>query len=147
MSDGLKYLLDKDILHRDLKPQNILLTNEYNIKITDFGFARKINKDVLLNTLCGSPMYMAPEIINKQDYNYKSDLWSVGVILYQMFYGTVPFNVNNFVQLIKKINSQTIDYDINNIKISAQGLQLLKSLLEINVEKELLGKIFFIILG
>ena len=102
LSDGLKYLLDKDILHRDLKPQNILLTNEYNIKITDFGFARKINKDVLLNTLCGSPMYMAPEIINKQDYNYKSDLWSVGVILYQMFYGTVPFNVNNFVQLIKK---------------------------------------------
>ena len=46
-------------------------------------------------------MYMAPEIINKKDYDNKSDLWSVGIILYQMVYGTVPFNVNNFLDLIK----------------------------------------------
>ena len=77
LSNGLEYLLQNNILHRDLKPQNILLTDNYNIQITDFGLARKFNKNLMFNTLCGSPMYMAPEIINKRDYNYKSDLWSV----------------------------------------------------------------------
>ena len=67
LADGLRYLLDNNIIHRDLKPQNILVTNELDIKITDFGFARKFDNGVLFNTLCGSPMYMAPEIINKQD--------------------------------------------------------------------------------
>ena len=59
LADGLKYLLDNNILHRDLKPQNILLTDDYNIKIADFGFARKVEKNMLLNTLCGSPMYIS----------------------------------------------------------------------------------------
>ena len=54
LAQGLEYLLSKDILHRDLKPQNILLTNEYNIKITDFGFAKQIDKNALINTLCKS---------------------------------------------------------------------------------------------
>ena len=54
---------------------------------------KKVDKDMLLNTLCGSPMYMAPEIINKQDYSIKSDLWSIGIIIYQMIYGRVPLKL------------------------------------------------------
>ena len=127
LSQGLEYLLNKDILHRDLKPQNILLTNEYNIKITDFGFAKQIDKNSLINTLCGSPMYMAPEIINKKEYDIKSDLWSVGVILYEMVYGQVPYNVGTFVELIKKINKGDIHYNIKNINVSDDCLELMTS--------------------
>ena len=129
---GLEYLLNKNILHRDLKPQNILLTNEYNIKITDFGFAKKINKNVLITTLCGSPMYMAPEIINKKDYDIKSDLWSVGIILYEMIYGYVPFNVGNFLELIKNINNKDIIFYHKDIKPTSDCLDLMKKLLTKN---------------
>ena len=97
LAGGLEYLLSNNILHRDLKPQNILLTDAYDIKLTDFGFARIIDKNEMINTLCGSPMYMAPEIINKRDYNIKSDLWSVGIIMYEMVYGNVPYKVSNFI--------------------------------------------------
>jgi serine/threonine protein kinase len=143
LADGLKYLLDNNILHRDLKPQNILLTDDYNIKIADFGFARKVDKNMLLNTLCGSPMYMAPEIINKQDYSIKSDLWSVGVIIYQMIYGRVPFEVNNFVQLIKKINNEKISYKDDKIKISPLCLDLIKNLLQVDVDNRISWDQFF----
>ena len=143
LADGLKYLLDNNILHRDLKPQNILLTDDFNIKIADFGFARKVDKNMLLNTLCGSPMYMAPEIINKQDYSIKSDLWSVGVIIYQMIFGRVPFEVTNFVQLIKKINNEQIGYEHKDIKISPACLNLIQNLLQVDVEKRMSWDEFF----
>ena len=143
LGDGLQYLIENNIIHRDLKPQNILLTNELNIKITDFGFARKFDKNTLLNTLCGSPMYMAPEIINKLDYSIKSDLWSVGIIIYQMFYGKVPFDVNNFIQLIKEINTKPINYDVNGINISSNALDLLNGLLTINVKDRITWNGYF----
>ena len=143
LAQGLEYLLNKDILHRDLKPQNILLTNEYNIKITDFGFAKQINKDSLITTLCGSPMYMAPEIINKQDYDIKSDLWSVGIILYEMTYGHVPFNVGTFIELIKKMNSNEINFTNKTIKLSDDCLDLLRSLLTKNPKKRIEWDQFF----
>ena len=143
LSQGLEYLLNMDILHRDLKPQNILLTNEFNIKITDFGFAKQIDKNALITTLCGSPMYMAPEIINKQDYDIKSDLWSVGVILYEMAYGSVPFNVGTFLELIKKMNSNEIDFSHKRIKLSDDCLDLMKSLLTKDPKKRINWDDFF----
>ena len=60
----------------------------------------------MITTLCGSPMYMAPEIVNKRDYTYKSDLWSVGIIMYEMLHGYTPFNVTNFKILKKQINKK-----------------------------------------
>jgi len=143
LADGLRYLIDNNIIHRDLKPQNILVTNELDIKITDFGFARKFDNGVLFNTLCGSPMYMAPEIINKQDYSIKSDLWSVGIIIYQMFYGKVPFDVSNFVQLIKKINNEQIHFPSDKIEISSLAINLIKSLLTVDVQKRIEWDMFF----
>lgn len=143
LSNGLEYLLSKNILHRDLKPQNILLTDEFNIKLTDFGFAKQFDQNSLISTLCGSPMYMAPEIINKKDYDNKSDLWSVGIILYQMVYGTVPYNVNNFLDLIKNVNSKEIQYNINDIKVSDNCINLMIGLLTKDPKHRITWEEFF----
>ncbi|CAI4228994.1 unnamed protein product [Auanema sp. JU1783] len=91
----------KGIVHRDLKPQNILLcydTKSANppihdivVKLADFGFARFLNDGVMAATLCGSPMYMAPEVIMSLHYDAKADLWSIGTILFQCLTGQAPF--------------------------------------------------------
>jgi len=140
LSSGLRYLLDNNILHRDLKPQNILLSSNYDIKITDFGFATYYNKDSIINTLCGSPMYMAPEIITRNGYDYKSDLWSVGIILYEMIHGYTPFNVNNFIDLIKEIKKNSIKIKVN---VSDDCIQLIISMCKTNPYERITWNDFF----
>ena len=91
----------KGIVHRDLKPQNILLAHtgksrnpppsEIVLKIADFGFARFLQDGVMAATLCGSPMYMAPEVIMSLQYDAKADLWSLGTIVFQCLTGKAPF--------------------------------------------------------
>lgn len=87
LAAGLQVLRDNNLIHRDLKPQNLLLSGKgVNplLKIGDFGFARYLTPQGLADTLCGSPLYMAPEIIQNHRYDAKADLWSVGAILYQL---------------------------------------------------------------
>ena len=85
----------KNIVHRDLKPENILLDSQdktnLDIKISDFGFACFFNPDEGLDLVLGSPIYMAPEIILKEKYNDKVDIWSIGVITYMLLTGRNPF--------------------------------------------------------
>uniref|UniRef100_A0A665WN08 non-specific serine/threonine protein kinase n=1 Tax=Echeneis naucrates TaxID=173247 RepID=A0A665WN08_ECHNA len=103
IAQAMKVLQSKGILHRDLKPQNILLCHpegrrstsiNISIKIADFGFARHLQTDTMAATLCGSPMYMAPEVIMSQNYDAKADLWSIGTIVYQCLTGKAPFHVS-----------------------------------------------------
>ena len=108
--EGLKYLNDNNIIHRDLKPQNILIDENNNIKICDFGFSRKFNDTEMLQTLCGSPLYMAPEIIKHKIYNNKSDIWSFGIIIYQILTGKLPYKANTMYELFKNINNLSIIY-------------------------------------
>ncbi|KAH9736181.1 serine/threonine-protein kinase ATG1c [Citrus sinensis] len=101
-SAGLQVLRDNNLIHRDLKPQNLLLcTDDDNaaLKIADFGFARSLQPRGLAETLCGSPLYMAPEIMQLQKYDAKADLWSVGAILFQLVTGKTPFTGSNQIQL------------------------------------------------
>ena len=140
LSNGLKYLLDNNILHRDLKPQNILLSKNYDVKITDFGFATYYTKDTIINTLCGSPMYMAPEIITKNGYDYNSDLWSVGIILYEMLHGYTPFNVQNFIELIKEIKKNNI---LIKVGVSEECKDLIYSLCKTNPNERIGWNDFF----
>ncbi|XP_029467236.1 serine/threonine-protein kinase ULK2 isoform X2 [Rhinatrema bivittatum] len=101
---AMQILHSKGIIHRDLKPQNILLSyvtrkkaslNGIRIKIADFGFARYLHSNMMAATLCGSPMYMAPEVIMSQHYDAKADLWSIGTVIYQCLVGKPPFQANN----------------------------------------------------
>lgn len=106
LAAGLKVLRENNLIHRDLKPQNLLLsTNDRNavLKIADFGFARSLQPQGLAETLCGSPLYMAPEIMQSRKYDAKADLWSVGTILFQLVTGNPPFSGNSQIQLMENI--------------------------------------------
>ncbi|XP_076140872.1 serine/threonine-protein kinase ULK1 isoform X2 [Alosa pseudoharengus] len=101
---AMRILQAKGIIHRDLKPQNILLShpagrkshsNNTCIKIADFGFARHLQNNMMAATLCGSPMYMAPEVIMSQTYDAKADLWSIGTIVFQCLTGKAPFQASS----------------------------------------------------
>lgn len=90
--DVLEYLhQEKQVVHRDLKADNILLDENLNIKLIDFGMARPFQKDEKFSSICGSPAYEAPEIIRGEPYTDKVDIWSIGIILYAMLVGRLPF--------------------------------------------------------
>jgi serine/threonine protein kinase len=130
LMEGLKYLRSRQILHRDLKPANLLLTDDNRtLKITDFGFARDLPDNVMTETLCGSPLYMAPEIFLSSTYSTKADLWSLGVILYQSLYGRPPFNSKNQVELVHDLRNGGITYP-KNVHVSPACLDLLYGLLQ-----------------
>ncbi|KAK4128737.1 Pkinase-domain-containing protein [Parathielavia appendiculata] len=94
--EGIKYLHDRDMIHRDLKPENILLMDDdLTVKIGDFGLAKIVGEESFTTTLCGTPSYVAPEILvnNKQRrYTKAVDIWSLGVVLYICLCGFPPFS-------------------------------------------------------
>ncbi|ESQ43878.1 hypothetical protein EUTSA_v10005839mg [Eutrema salsugineum] len=107
---GLQVLQEKHFIHRDLKPQNLLLSSKEEtplLKIGDFGFARSLQPQSMAETFCGSPLYMAPEIIQNQKYDAKADLWSAGAILFQLVTGKPPFDGTNHMQLFNNIVRDT----------------------------------------
>ena len=105
------------IAHRDLKPDNILLDENFNIRIIDFGLSQSFSlESPELKSTCGSPAFMAPELLKGQKATSISDIWSLGIILYNMIYGKLPFNDSNFSELSNKILFSEINYPfkINN---------------------------------
>ena len=155
-SRGLEYLYMNGIFHRDLKTQNLLLDVDKNLKISDFGLSkfeidRQCNnplsgmeaKPIMHQTYCGSPLYMAPEILFHNEYNNKSDLWSIGVILYEMITGTQPFNVRKLYDLLENMKTTQIVKLPENINISPLLHNLLKDLLQKEPERRIEWTTFF----
>lgn len=90
---AIKHTHDKKILHRDLKSQNIFLTKRGILKLGDFGIARVLsNTKSRAKTVVGTPYYLSPEIIRNEGYSFKSDIWSLGVLLYEIAALQPPFN-------------------------------------------------------
>ena len=142
ITNGLKYLHKHKIVHRDLKPQNILLTKNYILKISDFGLA-KIFNDTMSETICGSPLYMAPEILTYQKYNSKADLWSLGIILYEMLTGNTPYNSKSIYELVYDIKNTTISLP-EFVDVSNNCYDLLHRLLKVIPDERIDWKDFFI---
>jgi BR serine/threonine kinase len=117
---GLEYLHSHGICHRDLKPENILLDSNNRIKIADFGFARWIRRDIA-ETSCGSPHYAAPEVIRGVQYDgRRADIWSLGVILYALLAGYLPFDDPSIRNLLHKVKRGAFEmpafpWDIQNL--------------------------------
>jgi NIMA (never in mitosis gene a)-related kinase len=104
ISQGLKYLHDKRILHRDIKPQNIFLDKDDNVKIGDMGLGRILGPHSnFANTGVGTPLYFSPELCREQPYNHKSDIWSFGCLMYELSTFRPPFTASNQIALAKYV--------------------------------------------
>ena len=140
LANGLQHLISNNIIHRDLKPQNILLSDDDQIKLTDFGFARYYEIDTMVDTLCGSPLYMAPEIMKHKRYTINADLWSVGIIMYEMLVGKVPYSALTHIELLNKIENKPL---IIPKFLSESCQDLLEKLLRKNPDDRITWNEFF----
>jgi len=111
---AIKYLHDKNIAHRDLKPENLLMaddTPESEVKITDFGLSKAFDEQTqVMQTPCGTPGYIAPEVLVMKGYDKQCDVWSLGVIVYILLCGFPPFYADNDAQLFEKIKRGEFEF-------------------------------------
>ena len=131
---AVHYCHSKGVVHRDLKVENLLLDGENNIKLADFGFSNFYESETsLLNTWCGSPPYAAPELFEGKKYvGPKVDMWSLGVVLYVLVSGTLPFDGPTLMELRERVVK--CQYRVPFF-LSTECEQLLKGLLVIEPER------------
>eukprot|EP00590_Aulacoseira_subarctica_P001209 CAMPEP_0172434436 /NCGR_PEP_ID=MMETSP1064-20121228/70630_1 /TAXON_ID=202472 /ORGANISM="Aulacoseira subarctica , Strain CCAP 1002/5" /LENGTH=911 /DNA_ID=CAMNT_0013182655 /DNA_START=163 /DNA_END=2900 /DNA_ORIENTATION=+ len=170
LTAGLRCLYELQLIHRDIKPQNLLLTgilpldeledeckeqadeNErqkenfpshlFALKLADFGFARHLQTTSLAETLCGSPLYMAPEILQHQRYDATADLWSAGAVLFEMVAGRPPFHGENHIDLLRNIQRRAVRLP-PGVQISQECVNLLRILLNRNPSRRATFEQFF----
>jgi serine/threonine protein kinase len=131
---GFEHLHDQNIIFRDLKPENLLLDNLGYVKITDFGFAKRIDPTVKTWTLCGTPEYLAPEIILNKGHGKAVDWWACGVLMYEMLVGYPPFYSEDRMALYQNILSGKVDYPRH---VSRQARDLISKLLTADLTRRL----------
>jgi serine/threonine protein kinase len=111
IAEAVQKCHEKNFAHRDLKLENILLTDDLQVKLIDFGFTRLYDDKALLDTYCGSSAYCAPEIVAGQKYSGpEADIWSLGVVLYTIVCGYLPFDADTDADTHKQIKE--INYEI-----------------------------------
>lgn len=110
---AVHYCHSKGVTHRDIKPQNILLDHEGNLKVSDFGLSAlpELLRDGLLHTSCGTPAFTAPEVVRRKGYDgAKADAWSCGIILYLLLAGCLPFNEANIAVMYQKMYLRDFEF-------------------------------------
>ncbi|KAH8049594.1 serine/threonine kinase [Aureococcus anophagefferens] len=132
----IKYCHDLGIVHRDLKPENLLCVSyddDSSIKLCDFGFAAKLTGTRSLHQLCGTPGYVAPEILNRQPYGKEVDMWSIGVLTYILLGGYPPFYDDDHEQLYERIKAGVYEFhDDFWCKISYEAKDFINALLTVD---------------
>ena len=124
-----------NILHIDIKLDNILLDGKGNVKIADFGVSKLVKPGEIMHEQSGTPAYIAPEILKEDGYiGFKADIWSAGVVLYAMLCGTVPFKASNMKELHKMIIKGK--YNIKE-EVSDEARSLMKTMLETDPKKRI----------
>ena len=136
MINAVYYLHSNNIIHRDIKPENILISKDNKLKLCDFGWAKELTLENR-STFCGTMEYMAPEIVGSENYDYSVDIWSLGILLYELLFGHSPFKGNSTNNIILNIKSHELNYDENNKKISNSCKDLIQHLLNMNPQKRL----------
>eukprot|EP00826_Nyctotherus_ovalis_P047903 TRINITY_DN5584_c0_g1_i4.p1 TRINITY_DN5584_c0_g1~~TRINITY_DN5584_c0_g1_i4.p1 ORF type:complete len:444 (+),score=96.81 TRINITY_DN5584_c0_g1_i4:1226-2557(+) len=133
--EGLQHCHSRNVLHRDIKLDNILLNSKGKIKICDFGVSKLVRKGERMVEQCGTPAYIAPEILMDKGYEgFGVDIWSAGIALHAMLYGKVPFKANNMRDLNKMIMKGS--YSLKD-GISPEAKHLLTKMLEVNPKKRI----------
>ncbi|CAD8065696.1 unnamed protein product [Paramecium sonneborni] len=123
---ALQYLHEMNVFHRDIKPENLLLDNNNDIKLCDFGWCAE-NIHLKRKTFCGTYEYMAPEIVSDLPYDYKIDIWSVGVLLYELLHGYAPFKGKEYKEIAQNIKNGLIRYSSS---INQDAQELIKNILQ-----------------
>ena len=110
---AVKYLHDHNVIHRDIKPENILLDQNYRVKLSDFGWENFCQKNETRTTFCGTPEYLSPEMVKKLPHDYRVDIWSLGVLLFECLAGYPPFTGKTEEDLFKNIRQRKIHWPID----------------------------------
>lgn len=134
--EGVQVLHSKNIIHRDLKPENILMMNngdesEVDVKIADFGLATFYSEEKPPAKNCGTTGYTAPEVLSKRPYGKSCDIWSLGVILYAMLHGYLPFTDKDNTAMKQKILIGEFRFS-RRTKISSEGKDLITQMLSMD---------------
>ena len=129
---ALEYCHSRNVIHRDVKPENLLLTRSApgapeTLKLADFGWSVAQRRDSRRTTMCGTVEYLPPEIVNGQEYSFGFDMWTVGVLVYEMLVGRSPFFAADHQAIMSRILAGHFDVPLG---VPADAIDLVVSLLQ-----------------
>jgi serine/threonine protein kinase len=131
---AIQYIHSLEIAHRDIKPENILLDHNFNVKLCDFGWANFMNGLEPRTSICGTFEYMPPEIVHSMSHTVSADIWSLGILLYELLHGKAPFHGNSLEDIKRELLTRQVKLKSS---LSQETKNLIKTLLKQDSQKRL----------